>query len=186
MRGIEASLTDLKRVLDFLETYWTAVYSDAVLDAGGNRERIAYEFDKRQVAFNELASAAFGPRKEKATEYFPEVNWWRPPDMTCFKSGNDADTPLLPGASNVRCICVAAAVRHGVHDLHRAHYPFDQTIISRWHGRALTILGTSLDAELVNTVLDQPSSPWRKLPPCLCSLRSRSPLPLARLDIAVE
>lgn len=81
-------LRDLKRVLEVLGPYWTAVYSDTVLDAGGNRERIAYVFDKRQIAFNGLASAAFGPRTKKATEYIPEVNWWRPPYMASFKSGN--------------------------------------------------------------------------------------------------
>lgn len=81
-------LRDLKRVLEILGPYWAAVYSDVVLDAGGNRERIAYVFDKRQVAFNGLASAAFGPRKKKETEYIPEVNWWRPPYMAAFRSGN--------------------------------------------------------------------------------------------------
>lgn len=81
-------LRDLKRVLEILGPYWSAVYSDSVLDAGGNRERIAYVFDKRQVVFNGLASAAFGPRMKKATEYVPEINWWRPPYMASFKSGN--------------------------------------------------------------------------------------------------
>lgn len=81
-------LRDLRRVLDVLGPYWSAVYSDAMLDAGGNRERIGYIFDKRQVAFNGLASAAFGARKKKGTEYIPEVNWWRAPFMASFKSGN--------------------------------------------------------------------------------------------------
>jgi hypothetical protein len=35
-------LRDLQRVLQVLGPYWRAVYSDAALDAGGNRERVAY------------------------------------------------------------------------------------------------------------------------------------------------
>ena len=81
-------LRDLKRVLQVLGPYWSAVYSEAVLDAGGNRERIAYVYDKRQIVFNGLASAAFGPRSKRGTEYIPEVNWWRPPYVASFKSGN--------------------------------------------------------------------------------------------------
>jgi len=82
------NLRDLKRVLDILGPYWHAVYSDAILDPGGNRERIAYVFDKRQVTFNGLASAAFGKRSKKGTEWVSDVEWWRPPYMASFKSGN--------------------------------------------------------------------------------------------------
>jgi endonuclease/exonuclease/phosphatase family metal-dependent hydrolase len=82
------NVRDLKRVLDILGPYWHAVYSDAVHDSGGNRERVAYIFDKRQVAFNGLASAAFGKRTKHATEWLPELQWWRPPYMASFKSGN--------------------------------------------------------------------------------------------------
>jgi endonuclease/exonuclease/phosphatase family metal-dependent hydrolase len=81
-------LRDLRRVLDVLGPYWSTVYSDAMLDAGGNRERIGFIYDKRQVAFNGLASAAFGARKKMGTEYIPDVNWWRAPYTASFKSGN--------------------------------------------------------------------------------------------------
>jgi len=81
-------LKDLKRVLDVLGPYWRAVYSDAVLDAGGNRERVAYIYDKRQIVFNGLASAAFPSRTKKGTEWLPDINWWRPPYVASFKSGN--------------------------------------------------------------------------------------------------
>ena len=81
-------LRDLRRVLEVLGPYWRAVYSDAVMDDGGNRERVAYIYDKRQIAFNGMASAAFGRRRKKDTEWMPEINWWRPPYIASFKSGN--------------------------------------------------------------------------------------------------
>ena len=36
------NLADLKAILEILGPDWRAVYSDAILDAGGNRERVAY------------------------------------------------------------------------------------------------------------------------------------------------
>jgi endonuclease/exonuclease/phosphatase family metal-dependent hydrolase len=81
-------LRDLKKVLEILGPYWHAVYSDAVMDPGGNRERVAYIYDKRQIVFNGLASAAFAKRTKQGTEWIPEINWWRPPYMASFKSGN--------------------------------------------------------------------------------------------------
>lgn len=81
-------LRDLRRILDVLGPYWRAVYSDAVLDAGGNRERVAYLYDKRQIAFNGMASAAFARRTKQGTEWIPDFNWWRPPYVASFKSGS--------------------------------------------------------------------------------------------------
>ncbi len=82
------NLTDLGRALDILGPYWRAVYSDAIPDAGGNRERIAYVYDKRAVTFNGLAAEANEPRKKKGFEYLPEESFWRAPYMASFKSGN--------------------------------------------------------------------------------------------------
>ncbi|MDB5798127.1 MAG: endonuclease [Paucimonas sp.] len=81
-------LRDLARVLAVLGPYWRAIYSDALLDAGGNRERVGFIFDTRQVAFNGLASAAFPRRVRKGDEWLPDLNWWRPPYLASFKSGN--------------------------------------------------------------------------------------------------
>ena len=50
-------LTDLGRVLKILGPYWRAVYSDAIPDPGGNRERIAFLYDKR--AGREQRAAGF-------------------------------------------------------------------------------------------------------------------------------
>jgi hypothetical protein len=81
-------LTDLAKVLTILGPYWRAVYSDAVLDAGGNRERVAFIYDKRMVTFNGMASAVFAKRTKKGTEWIPDFNWWRPPYMASFRAGN--------------------------------------------------------------------------------------------------
>lgn len=82
------NLEDLQRVLKILGPYWRTVYSDMIPDAGGNRERIAYIYDKRTVAFNGLAAEANEPRKKKGFEYLPERSFWRSPYMAAFKSGN--------------------------------------------------------------------------------------------------
>jgi endonuclease/exonuclease/phosphatase family metal-dependent hydrolase len=82
------NLTDLGKVLEVLGPYWRAVYSDAIPDAGGNRERIAYVYDKRAVVFNGLAAEASPPRVKKGKEYLSNLSWWRSPYMASFRSGN--------------------------------------------------------------------------------------------------
>lgn len=82
------NLADLGRVLKILGPYWRAVYSDMIPDAGGNRERVAYLYDKRAVTFNGLAAEANAPRQKKGFEYLPEKSFWRSPYLASFKSGN--------------------------------------------------------------------------------------------------
>ncbi len=82
------NLADLGRVLRILGPYWRAVYSDMIPDAGGNRERVAYLYDKRAVTFNGLAAEANEPRHKKGFEYLPEKSFWRSPYLASFKSGN--------------------------------------------------------------------------------------------------
>jgi len=81
-------LTDLGRVLKILGPYWRAVYSDMIPDPGGNRERVAYLYDKRAVVFNGLAAEAMPPRTKKGTEYFTNISWWRSPYLASFRAGN--------------------------------------------------------------------------------------------------
>ena len=81
-------LTDLRRVLNILGPTWRAVYSDMIPDAGGNRERLAFIYDKRAVIFNGLAAEASTPRAKKGFEYLPEKSFWRSPYLATFKSGN--------------------------------------------------------------------------------------------------
>ena len=85
---VREDLTDLRRVMNILGSYWRAVYSDVITDPGGNRERIAYLFDKRAVTFNGLAAEADAPRKKKGLEYIPEKSFWRSPYLASFKSGS--------------------------------------------------------------------------------------------------
>jgi hypothetical protein len=81
-------LTDLGRVLKILGPYWRVVYSDMIPDAGGNRERLAFVYDKRAATFNGFAAEASPPRVKKGNEYLSEVSFWRSPYMASFKSGN--------------------------------------------------------------------------------------------------
>ncbi|HEY3488309.1 MAG TPA: endonuclease/exonuclease/phosphatase family protein, partial [Gammaproteobacteria bacterium] len=82
------NLSDLRRVLDILGPYWRAVYSDALYDAGGNRERIGFIYDKRAVTFTGFAAAANPPRRKVKNEYKPEFTWWRQPYMASFNAGS--------------------------------------------------------------------------------------------------
>jgi hypothetical protein len=82
-------LTDLGRVMDILGPYWRVVYSDALKDAGGNRERIAFLYDKRAAVFTGFAAAVNPPRTRTGTgEYMPVFNWWRQPYIASFSAGN--------------------------------------------------------------------------------------------------
>lgn len=81
-------LTDLGRVLKILGPYWRAVYSDMIPDAGGNRERLGFIYDRRAVTFTGLAAEANAPRQRKGFEYLPEKSFWRSPYLASFRSGN--------------------------------------------------------------------------------------------------
>lgn len=81
-------LTDLSRVLQILGPTWRAVYSDMIPDAGGNRERLGFVYDKRAVTFNGLAAEANAPRAKKGVEYLPETSFWRSPYMASFRAGS--------------------------------------------------------------------------------------------------
>ncbi len=87
---VRDNLSDLRRTMEILGPYWSVVFSDFNTDAGGNRERIAYLFDKRAVVFTGLASEADPPRKKNAKtgEYLPSLGWWRSPFMASFRAGN--------------------------------------------------------------------------------------------------
>ena len=79
---------DLAEVMQFLGPYWKVVFSDYIQDAGGNRERVAFVYDQRAVAFTGLAANAFTPRTKKGKEYVEDISWWRPPYMASFRAGN--------------------------------------------------------------------------------------------------
>ena len=82
-------LTDLERTLRILGPYWRVVFSDYNTDRGGNRERVAYVYDKRAVIFTGLAAEPNAPRKKNADgEYIPEFTWWRSPFTASFRAGN--------------------------------------------------------------------------------------------------
>jgi hypothetical protein len=81
-------LTDLGRVLKILGPYWRVVYSDMIPDAGGNRERLAFIYDKRAAVFNGFAAEPSPPRTKQGEEYLSTVSFWRSPYMASFRAGN--------------------------------------------------------------------------------------------------
>jgi endonuclease/exonuclease/phosphatase family metal-dependent hydrolase len=85
---LRENLADLERILPILGPYWDAIYSDAIVDYGGNRERICYVYDSRAVRFNGMAAEASPPRIKRGTEYITEQSWWRAPYVAAFKAGN--------------------------------------------------------------------------------------------------
>lgn len=81
-------LRDLGRVMDILGGYWRVVYSDYRTDYAGNRERLAFVYDKRMVTFTGLAAEADEPRKKIEGRYQSKFAWWRSPYMASFRAGN--------------------------------------------------------------------------------------------------
>ena len=83
------NLTHLHQVLKILGPYWKVIFSDYIADAKGNRERIAYVYDKRVVTFTGLAAELDSPRKKNQEgELVSEIEWWRSPFMASFRAGN--------------------------------------------------------------------------------------------------
>jgi len=82
------NLSDLGRVLCYLGPEWRVIYSDWIDDSGGNKERVAFLFDRRAVIHNGLAAEIDAPRAKKAKEYLASRSFWRAPYMCAFRSGN--------------------------------------------------------------------------------------------------
>lgn len=85
---VRDDLSDMKRTLDILGPYWRMVVSDYAADYGGNKERIAYVYDKRAVVFTGLAAEADPLRKKVGSEWVADKTWWRAPYMASFTAGN--------------------------------------------------------------------------------------------------
>ncbi len=81
-------LSDMAKVMTFLGPSWRIVYSDWFDDAGGNSERTAFLFDRRNITFNGLASEVDAPRTKELKEYLASSSFWRAPYMCSFRSGN--------------------------------------------------------------------------------------------------
>ncbi len=81
-------LSDLYRVLCYLGPAWRFVYSDWMDDGGGNKERVAFLYDRRAVTHNGLAAEIDAPRSKQTKEYLATKSFWRAPYMCSFRSGN--------------------------------------------------------------------------------------------------
>ena len=84
---LRENLSDLKRVMDVLGPYWKVIFSDTIMDRGGNEERIGYLYDKRAVVPTGLAAEATPIRKKQKGEYLPDITWWRAPYLASFRAG---------------------------------------------------------------------------------------------------
>ena len=93
------NLTDLGRVLCYLGPAWRVVYSDWIDDSGGNKERVAFLFDRRAVIHNGLAAEIDAPRTKQAKEYLARQSFWRAPYLCAFRAGN---FDFLPIATHAR------------------------------------------------------------------------------------
>jgi len=88
-------ISQMQTVLSYLGPDWKAIFSDYDLDAGGNRERLAFIYDQRAVRFTGLAAEAGAPRTKNANgEYVSDITFWRSPFMASFQAG-DFDLILL-------------------------------------------------------------------------------------------
>jgi hypothetical protein len=85
---VREDLSDLRRVLNILGSYWRAVYSDVITDPGGNKERTAFLYDRRAVSFNGLAAEVDPLRVKVGTEYLASLSFWRAPHTCSFRAGN--------------------------------------------------------------------------------------------------
>lgn len=85
---LRSNLSDLKRILDILGPYWKVIYSDYNTDGAGNRERMAFIYDKRMVTFTGLVAEADEPREKVNGKYEPKFAWWRSPYIASFRAGN--------------------------------------------------------------------------------------------------
>jgi endonuclease/exonuclease/phosphatase family metal-dependent hydrolase len=83
-------LGDLGRVMQILGPYWRVLFSDYNADPQGNRERVAFLYDKRAVVPTGLAAEADPPRtmNVQTGEYVPAITWWRSPYMASFRAGS--------------------------------------------------------------------------------------------------
>lgn len=93
---VRDDVSDLSKIQQYLGPYWKVVFSDYIIDPGGNRERVAFLYDGRACSFTGLAGNIFNARTKTGDEYFDTISWWRPPYMASFRAG-DFDF-LLVGA----------------------------------------------------------------------------------------
>ncbi len=155
------NLGDLRRTLALLPHH-EAIFSEAVLDQGGNRERIAYLFDRRRITFTGLASHITPPREKKGGEYVPPVSWWRPPYAASFR------------ARHVDFVLVAAHVRYGLRVSDRA---IELALLADWAkryalspnavDRDLVLLGDFNIPSLKSSLFDAVTQTGFEMPKCL-------------------
>jgi hypothetical protein len=88
IQEVKQSLQDLELVIRLLGPWWRYIVSDVTMGDAGNRERLAYLFDSRNVRFSGLVGEiVLPPVKDEAGNEFQARQLVRTPYMAGFKSG---------------------------------------------------------------------------------------------------
>lgn len=83
VQEVRRSLKPLKRVISILGSFWDFIVTDVTEGRSGNRERIAFVFDKRKVKFSGVAGEVVLPRNDRIQG---EVQFSRSPFVVSFQA----------------------------------------------------------------------------------------------------
>ncbi|MEL6257620.1 MAG: endonuclease/exonuclease/phosphatase family protein, partial [Pseudomonadota bacterium] len=84
IQEINEDLTPLKRVMKILGPDWDFIATDVTVGASGNRERMAFVYDKRKVQFRNVAGEIVLPKHKLLPD---EQQFARTPFMVSFQAG---------------------------------------------------------------------------------------------------
>lgn len=92
VQEVREKLDALKQVVELMGGGWTYIVSDVTAGTPGNRERMAFVYDKNKVEFTGFAGEVVIPPKEikkdgKIIRYDPSDQLYRTPFLVGFKSG---------------------------------------------------------------------------------------------------
>jgi len=87
IQEVYKDLKALNKVMSLLGPHWDYVFSDTTEGRRGNRERMAYIFNKRKVEFGGLAGQLVIPPLVVNKEVIPSNQVWRTPLICGFQSG---------------------------------------------------------------------------------------------------
>lgn len=88
IQEVYQDLAGLERVMKVLGGHWDYICTDTTMGRRGNKERMAFVYDKRKVSFGGIAGElVLPPVRDDSGEYHPATQLWRTPFMVGFRSG---------------------------------------------------------------------------------------------------
>jgi len=88
VQEVHEDLTALRRLCRILGSSWDYVHTDTTRGTRGNRERMAFLYDKRKVRFGGLVGElVLPPRLRRGKGYVPELQFARTPFIAGFQVG---------------------------------------------------------------------------------------------------